>query len=42
MPTPAQIEEQIQLERDQIKQGLDKLHKNVRELEQKEYASASV
>ncbi|QBP05838.1 DNA-directed RNA polymerase [Synechococcus phage S-B28] len=42
MPTPSQIEEQIQLEREQIKQGLDKLHKNVRELEAKEYASASV
>ena len=42
MPTPAQIDEQIQLERDAIAQGLKKLHKNTRDLEAKEYASASV
>ena len=42
MPTPAQIDEQIQLERDAIAQGLKKLHKNTRDLENKEYASASV
>ncbi len=42
MPTPAQIDEQIQLERDAIAQGLKKLHKNTRDLEGKEYASASV
>ena len=42
MPTPAQIDEQIQLERDAIAQGLKKLHKNTRDLESKEYASASV
>ena len=42
MPTPAQIEEQVQLERDQIKQGLKKLHDNTRKLEEKDYASASV
>ncbi len=42
MPTPAQIDEQIQLERDAIALGLKKLHKNTRDLEGKEYASASV
>ncbi len=42
MPTPAEIDEQIQLERDAIAQGLKKLHKNTRDLEAKEYASASV
>ena len=40
--TPEQIEEQIQLERDAISQGLKKLHKNTRDLEAKGYASASV
>jgi DNA-directed RNA polymerase len=42
LPTPAQIDEQIQLERDAIAQGLKKLHKNTRDLEGKEYASATV
>ena len=42
MPTPAEIDEQIQLERDAISQGLKKLHKNTRELEDKSYASATV
>ena len=42
MPTPAQIDEQIQLERDAISQGLKKLQKNTRDLEAKSYASASV
>lgn len=42
MPTPAQIEEQVQLEREQIRQGMKKLHNNTRELEAKDYASASV
>ena len=42
MPTPAQIEEQVQLEREQIRQGMQKLHNNTRELEAKDYASASV
>ncbi len=42
MPTPAEIDEQIQLERDAISQGLKKLHKNTRDLEAKGYASASV
>ena len=42
MPTPAEIDEQIQLERDAISQGLKKLHKNTRDLEGKQYASATV
>jgi DNA-directed RNA polymerase len=42
LPTPAEIDEQIQLERDAIAQGLKKLHKNTRDLEGKEYASAAV
>ena len=40
--TPEQIDEQIQLERDAIALGLKKLHKNTRDLEGKDYASASV
>jgi DNA-directed RNA polymerase len=42
MPTPAQIDEQIRLERDQIRQGLKQLRDNTQRLEEKEYASASV
>ena len=42
MPTPAQIDEQIAFERTQIAQGLKKLRDNTRQLEEKEYASASV
>ena len=42
MPTPAEIDEQVQLERDQIAQGLKRLHKNTQDLENKSYASASV
>ena len=42
MPTPAQIEEQVELEREQIRQGLKQLRDNTRNLEDKSYASASV
>ena len=42
MATPAQIAEQVQLERDQIAQGLKRLKENTRKLEEKEYSSASV
>ena len=42
MPTPAQIDEQIELEREQIRQGLKLLRENTEKLEQKNYASASV
>lgn len=41
MATPAQIEEQVQFERDAIRCGLTKLHKNTRDLEDKSYASAT-
>ena len=42
MPTPSQIDEQIQLERDQIAQGLKRLRDNTVKLEDKSYASATV
>ena len=42
MPTPAQIDEQIALEREQIRQGLQLLQNNTKALEEKNYASASV
>ncbi len=42
MPTPAQIDEQIKLERDQIAQGLKRLRDNTVKLEEKSYASATV
>ena len=42
MPTPAQIEEQVNLERDQISQGLKRLRDNTKQLEERQYASASI
>jgi len=42
MATPQQIAEQVALERDQIRQGLKRLRKNTKDLEAKDYASASV
>ena len=42
MATPAQIDEQVQFERDAIRLGLERLRKNTRDLEDKSYASASV
>jgi DNA-directed RNA polymerase len=42
MPTPAQIDEQVQLERDQIRQGLKRLRDNTDTLQQRSYASATV
>lgn len=42
MATPAQIEQQVQLERRAISQGTQKLWTNTTELEQKSYASASI
>ena len=42
MPTPAQIDEQLNHERDAIAQGLKKLRDNTKRLEEKEYASASI
>ncbi len=42
MPTPAQIDEQLNHERDAIAQGLKRLRENTKRLEEKEYASASI
>ena len=42
MATPQQIAEQVALERDQIRQGLKRLRKNTKDLEDKSYASATV
>ena len=42
MATPAQIDEQVQLERKAIRQGLEKLRDNTRRMEERSYASASV
>ena len=42
MATKAQIAEQVQLERDQIAQGLKRLRDNTRQLEERDYASASI
>ena len=42
MATPAQIEEQVNFERDAIRQGLKRLRKNTQALEERAYASATV
>ena len=42
MPTPAQIDEQVQLEREQIRLGLSRLAENTKKLEAKSYASATI
>jgi len=42
MPTPAQIDEQYNHERDAIAQGLKRLREQTRTLEDKQYASASI
>jgi DNA-directed RNA polymerase len=42
LPTPAEIERQIQLEREAIACGLKKLHKTTLDVEKKDYASASI
>ena len=42
MATPAQIEEQVNFERDAIRLGLERLRKNTQDLEAKQYASATV
>ena len=41
-PSPAQIDEQVELERDQIRQGLKRLADQSIKLENAEYASATV
>jgi DNA-directed RNA polymerase len=42
LPTPAQIDEQVALEREQIRQGLQRLRDNTRKLQEQSYASATV
>ena len=42
MATPAQIDEQVALEREQIRQGLQRLRDNTRKLQDQSYASATV
>ena len=42
MPTPFEIDQQIALERQQIRQGLEHLRSNTSKLEEKSYASSSV
>ena len=42
MPTPSEIDEQVELEREQIRQGLKLLQDNTKKLEEKSYASAAV
>ena len=42
MATPAQIEEQVNFERNAIKQGLKRLRKNTKDLEERSYASATI
>ena len=42
MATPSEIDRQVKFEREAIRLGLDKLHKNTKDLEGKQYASASV
>ena len=42
MPTPAQIEQQVQFERDAIASGLKKLRDQTAKLEKQAYASATV
>lgn len=42
MVTPAQIDEQLKLEREAIRHGVDRLTKNTKDLQNKEYASATV
>ena len=42
MATPSEIDRQVKFEREAIRLGAEKLHKNTMDLEGKEYASASV
>jgi DNA-directed RNA polymerase len=42
MPTPAQIDEQVRFEREAVKCGIDKLYKNTQQLQEREYASATI
>ena len=42
MPTPFQIDQQVELEREAIAQGLKRLRSNIKQLEEKTYASATI
>jgi len=42
MATPSEIDRQVKFEREAIRLGVEKLHKNVKDLEKKDYASASI
>lgn len=42
MATPAEIDEQLLLEREQIKEGIQRLKANTRKLEERSYASAAI
>ena len=42
MATPYQIDQQVQLEREAIAQGLKRLRSNIKQLEEKDYASATI
>ncbi len=42
MPTPFEIDQQIALERQQIRQGLEHLRSNTSKLEERSYASSSI
>ena len=42
MATPSEIDRQVKFEREAIRLGAEKLHKNIRDLEKKDYASSSV
>src|SRR5210317_1058420 len=42
MATPSEIDRQVKFEREAIRQGAEKLYKNLDDLEKKDYASASI
>ena len=42
MATPSQIDEQVKLEREQIRKGIDILRDNTQNLESKSYSSATI
>ena len=42
MPTPAQIQEQVELEREQLRQGLQQLKSKSNKLEEKSYVYATL
>src|SRR5210317_2509785 len=42
MATPSEIDRQVKFEREAIRLGAEKLHKNIKDLEKKDYASSSV